>query len=113
LIAAEHQMMAQVAPDAVPPLPAGFAEKYTKETAALDKPSAFCPKDELLRVQQEQRAATLAVLDKLSAADLDRASGIEWAPTLGTAIAGQGAHWLMHAGQWAVVRRQLGHPPLF
>jgi len=22
-------------------------------------------------------------------------------------------HWLMHAGQWAVVRRKLGKPPLF
>ena len=30
-----------------------------------------------------------------------------------TMLALAGTHWLMHAGQWAVVRRQLGRPPLF
>jgi hypothetical protein len=25
----------------------------------------------------------------------------------------QGSHWMMHAGQWAVLRRKLGRPPLF
>ena len=24
-----------------------------------------------------------------------------------------GSHWLMHCGQWAVVRRELGRKPIF
>jgi hypothetical protein len=113
LIAAEHMMIDKVAPGSIPPLPSGFAEKYTKETASKDEAGAFSSKVDLLRVHQEQRAATLAALEKLSDSDLDKPSGIEWCPTVGETFAGQGTHWLMHAGQWAVVRRQLGRPPLF
>ncbi len=28
-------------------------------------------------------------------------------------IAAAGDHWLMHLGQWSVIRRQLGRKPLF
>ena len=34
-------------------------------------------------------------------------------PDWGTAFVMQDSHWVMHAGQWAVIRRQLGRPPLF
>ncbi len=113
LIASEHGMISQACPGSMPALPAGFAEKYTKETAASDDPTKFCSKDELLQVAAAQRAATLAALDKQSDADLDRATGIEYAPTVAHLFSLQGGHFLMHAGQWAVVRRQLGRPPLF
>jgi len=114
LIASEHQLVKQAAPESARPLPAGFAEKYTRETAKLDDPKAFCSKEELLKAQKEQRAATLAAMSKLSDADFDKPSGMDWAPTLGALYtAAAGGHWLMHVGQWAVVRRQLGRPPLF
>ena len=32
------------------------------------------------------------------------------APTLGALYLMQGGHWLMHCGQWVIVRRQLGKP---
>jgi hypothetical protein len=113
LIVAEHQMIAKEFPGALPPLPAGFAEKYTKETSKLDDPKAFATKAELLEVHQKQRAAVLAALDKTTDADLDRK--LEgWAPTVGALfLAGAGAHWMMHVGQWSVIRRQLGRPPMF
>lgn len=97
----------------MPPLPAGFAERYSKETANCDDPSAFCSKEELARVAAEQRAATLAVLDAIPEADLGQETGIPYCPTKGEQLALQGTHWLMHCGQWAVVRRQLGKAPLF
>jgi uncharacterized damage-inducible protein DinB len=97
----------------MPALPAGFAEKYSKETASSDNASQFCSKTELLKVAAEQRAATLAALANLADADLDKQTGIPYAPTVGSLFSLQGSHALMHAGQWAVVRRQLGHPPLF
>ncbi len=113
LIASEHRHQSTANPQGVKPLPAGFAEKYTNDTAASDDPKQFCTKAELLSAFQELRASTLASLEKMSEADLDRATGIEYAPTVGALYSLEGSHWLMHAGQWAVVRRQLGLKPLF
>ena len=113
LVAAEHKMVNDVAPGAMPSLPAGFADKYTKETAASDDPAKFVTKDELLRVAKEQRAATLIALGKQSDADLDKPTGLDYAPTVGAMFALQGSHWLMHCGQWVIVRRSLGKPALF
>jgi uncharacterized damage-inducible protein DinB len=113
LIASENYHLTKVAPELVTPLPGGFAEKYSKETVGSDDPSAFLTKAELLKVHAQQRAATLAALDRQSDADLDRETGVPYAATVGALLALAGHHWLMHAGQWAVVRRQLGRPPLF
>jgi len=116
LIASEHQMIEGVAPDSMPSLPEGFVERYTKETAASDDAGGFDTKAELMRLFEEQRSATLSTLAGQSDADLDAASPESmqaYAPTVGAAFSLQGGHWLMHAGQWAVIRRQLGRPPLF
>jgi len=116
LIASEHQIIDGCIPGSMPALPAGFKEKYTKETAKSDDPAAFHSKDQLLAAFETQRAATLAALEKCSDKELDKPgpeSMKAYAPTIGAAFNLQGSHWLMHAGQWAVVRRQLGRPPLF
>ena len=116
LISSEHQLQNMVAPDSMPPLPEGFAEKHAKETAASDDPAAFCTKDEYLKAMDEQRAGTLALLDKLSDEDLEKPSPEQiqqFGATVGAVIAGQSAHWMMHAGQWVIVRRQLGKEAMF
>ncbi len=113
LIVSEREMTEKVAPKSMPALPAGFAERYTKDTAGSDDPKQFCTKDELLRVFREQRAGTLAALERQTDASFDGPSGLEYAPTLGALYSMHGSHWLMHAGQWAVIRRQLGRKPLF
>jgi hypothetical protein len=113
LIASEHMMIEQVSPGSMPALPAGFAEKYTKETAASDDPAKFATKDELVNIYKGQRAGTLVALAKETDANLDKATGLDYAPTVAAMYSLQGSHWLMHAGQWAVLRRQLGRPPLF
>ena len=116
LISAEHSLNNMVCPDSMPPLPQGFAEKHTKETASSDDQSAFCTKDEYLRVMQEQREGTLALLDRLSDEELEKPAPEDiqmFGATVGAVIAGQSAHWMMHAGQWVIVRRQLGKEPLF
>jgi len=53
-------------------LPAGFAEKYKNDTSKLDSASAFIPNRFYLSVAEQQRAATLKTLDKISDADLDK-----------------------------------------
>jgi len=116
LIGSEHAMVEGVAPGSMPPLPAGFTDKYTAETAKSDDQADFHTKAELLQLLAEQSAATLTALDKLSEADLDQPapeSMQSYAPTVGAAFSLVGTHWLMHAGQWVIVRRQLGKPPLY
>ena len=116
LIHSEHEMINGCVPGSMPDLPEGFADKYTKETASNDDPTFFHGKTELMDLFEQQRNATLAALDKLSDEDLSKPTPEAmqgYAPDWGTAFVMQDAHWVMHAGQWAVIRRQLGRPPLF
>ena len=116
LIAAEHSLNNMVCPDAMPPLPEGFAEQHGKETASSNEQSDFCTKDEYLRLMEEQRAATLALLDTLSDEELEQPAPEkiqQFGATVGAVIGGQSAHWMMHAGQWVIVRRQLGKDAIF
>jgi len=116
LIASEHKIIEAVCPGSMPPLPEGFAEKYTTETSGSDDAGDFLTKDEYLQLAGEQRVGTLAALEKISDDDLD-APGPEamreFIPTTAAAFSLQPSHWLMHAGQWAVIRRKLGRSPLF
>jgi hypothetical protein len=116
LIAAENGIVEAAFPGSMPPLPAGFKEKYTTETSRLDDAKAFHGKTELLNLLIQQRAGTMAVLDKITDADLDKPAPEHFksfAPTIADILLLHGNHNLMHAGQWAVVRRKLGRAPLF
>jgi uncharacterized damage-inducible protein DinB len=116
LIASEHGMLSAAFPGSMPALPAGFAEKHSKETAASDNPADFLTKAKYLELMTEQRQAALASLAKQSDADLDLPSPESvrsYAPTMASLFSLIGSHWMMHVGQWAVIRRKLGRPPLF
>ncbi|MFT5524454.1 MAG: hypothetical protein ACI9G1_000994 [Pirellulaceae bacterium] len=116
LITAEHNLNNMVCPDSMPALPDGFADKHNKEAAGCDDAGAFCTKDEYLKLMEEQRAATLALLDKLSDEELEKTAPEDiqkFGATVGAVIAGQSGHWMMHAGQWVIVRRQLGKEAIF
>lgn len=116
LISSEHGMVEGMCPGTMPALPEGFKEQHSKETAGVDDAAAFRSKDEYLKLFAEQRAGTLKALDGLSEDDLDKPAPESlrrmW-PTVGSVFSMQPTHWVMHAGQWAVVRRKLGRPPLF
>ena len=116
LIHSEHKMIDGLLPGSMPPLPENFADQYSRESAVSDEPGDFHSKDELITILKQQRAGTLATLAQMSPEDLDRPapeSLRDYAPTFGDVFSLQGSHWMMHAGQWAVVRRQLGRDPLF
>jgi hypothetical protein len=108
LIESEHSMIEQIRPGSMPVLPVGFAEKYSRETVRNDDPKAFATKEELMNTYKAQRAGTLAALAKTSESELDAATGVSYAPTVGAMFSLQGSHWLMHCGQWVVIRRILG-----
>lgn len=116
LIHGENFHINQVVAGSMPPLPDGFSDQHSKEAAASDDPASFCTKARYLELMEEQRAGSIAVLEKLSDAELEQPSPESiryFGPTVGSVFAGESAHWMMHAGQWAVVRRRLGRPPLF
>lgn len=116
LIQSEHFHVTQVYPDSMPALPNGFKAQYTAETAASDTPADFHSKAEYLQLMQEQRQGTLKVLSDLSDEELQKPSPetVRYlGPTIGCVFVGEATHWMMHAGQWAVIRRNLGKPPLF
>jgi hypothetical protein len=116
LLTSEREMVEEVCPGSMPALPAGFAEKYTKETAALDAPSAFHSKAVYMDLFERLRSATARALEKLTDADLDKPAPEKmrsYVKSVGDLFSLQGTHWVMHAGQWAVVRRKLGRKPLF
>lgn len=112
LISSEARLVNSVCPDAVE-LPEGFAEKYTKETIDNDNPADFCSKQEYLDLYNEVRAATKKALENLKDEELDGPSPEflrERFPTVGDLLVLVGSHPMMHAGQFVVVRRQLGKP---
>jgi hypothetical protein len=117
LIGAEPFLVRTELPDAAfPELPAGFSEQHTKDTCANDSPAAFRTKAEYLDLLKKMRAATVATLDTLSDADLDRpCTGrmAKFCPTLASLLLLVSNHTTMHAGQFTVVRRKLGKPVLF
>ena len=103
-------------PTPLPELPEGFGDKYTKETAASDNLEDFHTKEELMSLYNAQRDALIEGIEKLTEADMQKDAPEHFkqiATTAGEINAFQPLHWLMHVGQWAVIRRQLGRPPLF
>ncbi len=117
LIQSEGHLLRKTLPDAVyPELPAGWKERYTKETSTAESPQGFLSKAEYLDLFGKTREATLANLAKLPDADLDRPTPgdmAKFAPTVGAMFLLLGTHTMMHAGQFTVVRRKLGKPVLF
>lgn len=116
ILASQVSLVEAVCPGKMPPLPEGFADKYTKETASSDDPTAFDSKEELIRIADEQDAAINAIVDGLSDEELEKPMPEKFqrfGPTVAHLFAFLPSHWTMHAGQWAIIRRTLGKPPLF
>jgi uncharacterized damage-inducible protein DinB len=115
--AAEKHFIKEVVPDAAyPDLPAAFLERHGPKKGPDDSPAGLCTKAEYLDHFNKVRMATIAALDKLSDADLDRPNtGMmgKFAPRLGDLFVLLANHTMMHAGQFTVVRRKLGKPVLF
>jgi hypothetical protein len=115
LIAGEAMLVKMAIPDAkMPELPAGFAEKYGKETAGQD--TGFLTKAQYIDLFNKMREATIGAVGKLSDGDLDKAttgSMAKFAPNAGAMLLLVSNHTLMHAGQFTVVRRKLGKPVVF
>ena len=99
-----------------PELPAGFAAQHSPESSKAESPQGYLKKDEYIALFEKTRAATLATLNKLTDADLDKPGPERFRkmmPTVGHIVILIATHGLMHAGQFTVLRRKLGKPVLF
>lgn len=116
LIMAESGLLAGAGYTALPALPPGFAEKFSKQTAGVDDPAAFPKKDELLALFDTLRGATVAWAKSLQAADCTKPMPENirgFCPTVGRLALLLPDHTAMHLGQFQVIRRKLGKPILF
>ncbi len=117
LIVAEQNLCKGYLPGArYPELPVGFSGQHGKDTAAMEPAKGFLGRDQYLDLFKRSREATIAVLDVLPDADLDKpVSGpmAQFAPTVASLLLLQANHTTMHSGQFTVVRRKLGKPVLF
>jgi hypothetical protein len=115
LIGAERHLVEQAVPGKMPKLPDGFAERHKKDKASLDDPKAFLTKEEYLALAKQIRGATLEIAGAQPEADFEKpVSNVPpFIKTAGELFLFIGPHWIMHAGQWAIIRRVLGRPPLF
>lgn len=116
LISAETRLVEAAVPGSMPALPEGFAERHSKEAAPSDDPTDFLSKDEYMQLAKTVRAATLKVLDNVNDADLDNPVTGRVPPfvkKVGDCFVTAGGHWILHAGQWVVLRRHLGRDRKF
>ncbi len=116
LISAETRLVEAAVPGSMPALPPGFAERHTKDTANSDNVADFLSKDDYLSLAKSVRAGTLAALEKLRDADLDKPVTARVPPFVknaGDCFVTVGTHWVMHSGQWVVLRRKLGRERKF
>ena len=116
LVSSEQWMVHQIKPHSMPPLPAGFNDRYNPKMASSDEKTGWLGNAELLKLAAEQRAGTLKVLDQLTDAEL-QLPGPEMlrmiAPTNAALLLLVASHWSNHSGQWTAVRRLLGKPIAF
>ena len=116
LITSEYRLVETAAPGTMPPLPQGFVERHSKDTAGSDKAADFLTKEDYLNLAKTVRASTLRALDRVSDADLDRPVAGRVPPfvkTAGDCFMLAGNHWILHCGQWVILRRKLNRPRQF
>ena len=115
LIASEVHLLSMVAPGQGIELPDGFADDHSKEQCQNDDPANYLGKNEYIELFDKVRAASMAALDAYAESDFDNPAPEnfrEFFPTMGEMFTLIATHPMMHAGQFVVVRRQLGKPIL-
>ena len=115
LISSEVQLQQAVFAQSGVELPDGFADAHSKETCGSDDAANFSTKDEYVDLFDKVRESSLKLLADMPDADLDKEApeGFRsFCPTLGDMLSLIASHPMMHAGQFVIVRRQLGKPIL-
>jgi hypothetical protein len=113
VIASNARLIDSICPGQGQKLPAGFAENHSKEMRESDDPAKFCSKQEYVDLLKGMEQSVNAALASVPEERLDEPSPEPFRsrfPTVGRLLTLIANHLLMHAGQFVVVRRQLGKP---
>jgi hypothetical protein len=113
VIASEVQLLQSISPENGMALPEGFADAHSKEQCNNDEAASFLDKATYVSLFEKVRQASQAALDAYPGSALDDAAPEafrEFCPTMGHMWMLVATHPMMHAGQFVIVRRQLGKP---
>jgi hypothetical protein len=113
LIAAEAMLGKMVPGATYPTIPDSLQSQLDGKTSKTPPPGGYLKKAEYLDWFNKIRAATIANVERLTDADLDKPTPgdwAKWAPTIGDLLMLTSNHTLMHAGQFSVTRRALNKP---
>lgn len=116
LISSERGMVEGIKPGSCPPLPEGFDTAHAKDQGTGTDRSKFHTKAQYLDAWKTQRAATRALLETMSDADLDAPAPeklLRMCPNVGQVFNLTGLHAMMHVGQFVAVRREQKRPVAF
>jgi uncharacterized damage-inducible protein DinB len=116
LAASDARMVNGCAAKTVIELPAGFAEKYTKQNVSIDDPAKLGAKADLLTQLENVRGKMCQWISTLTPADLAKPTPEQIRnrfPTVAHLLTFIPGHTAMHMGQIQVLRRKLGKPILF
>jgi hypothetical protein len=114
LLLSEAMMASGVRAGAGIALPAGFLERHSAgHEYAESCATPFLSKAQYLALRTQQREKTIELVQSIAEAELSEPGPEKmrsYAPTKGAVLLAIGTHEMMHAGQWAVVRRLLEKP---
>jgi hypothetical protein len=116
LVGSTAQLVGIVAPGVPPEGAVKWADKFGGKTAAVDDAAFFPSKSELLETRGHTSGAVAQWVSGLTQADLERPTPERmagFAPTVGHLVTMTISHFMMHTGQFQVIRRKLGKPLLF
>jgi uncharacterized damage-inducible protein DinB len=111
----DNFVLSKIAPEKAIELPPNYKELFGMGSKPSSDPAIYPKPEEALRLFRDRRQALLAVLDKMSEADLSKPIP-EGGPGFLTDNASMFEllvwHEGLHTGQVSIARRALGHAPL-
>jgi hypothetical protein len=113
LLSFERAMVEGIRPGSSPALPAGFDDAHSTASAKAKNDAGLLGLSDYQSLMSAQREVTKRVLDGLTDAELAAPAPERFrnfTPTARDGLNMVGMHFLMHAGQFVVVRRQLQKP---
>lgn len=111
----DNHFVSMLAPDRAKDL-GNYQTMFGMNSTPVNDPDKYPPAAEVLDTMRERRQTLLSILDRMSDEDLSKPTP-DGAPDMFTDLASVFElaifHEGMHTGQVSVVRRSLGHNPLF
>jgi uncharacterized damage-inducible protein DinB len=110
----DRRQLAWLGATNLPPLPAGFEERFLTTRTKAEQQAGYGDPKELIAAFDAHRDALIAFVPGVSAEKLAEPAPVArpMFSTCGEAVLFMALHVSMHAGQLSTIRRSLGYPPV-